>query len=112
METKNKLSIGYFQAAGFLALMPAFCFWILWVLLQPLSEKLTSAERIELYLLYFPDIMKDTHLIFIIAAVTISISVLLSIWNIRFVNKAFKVLGVMTILLGALLFIFELTTMF
>lgn len=109
MEAKNKLSIGYFQATGFLLLMPALSFWALWIILLSVKTQLPPKERLNEYLKYFPDFLRDTHLIFLIAAITLALAIIFSILRLKTTNRAFKVLAAVTILFGSLLYIFHIS---
>ncbi|MDP4173428.1 MAG: hypothetical protein Q8933_05630 [Bacteroidota bacterium] len=110
MESKDKLSIGYFQAVGFLLLMPSFCFWALWAILQSVKTQVSPPEeRIQEYLKYFPEFFRNTSLIFYFAAFTLILAIIFSLLRFKTVNKAFKVLAVITIFIGSFLLIFHIS---
>ena len=105
-KSNNSLSI-----VGLVLLLAPILIWTLWIGTFSSNPSASQAEKVEIYLSYFPTFLRGGSSISLIVVALAVSSILFTILGRKKANTIFKVVGIFVIIAGSLVLLLQLFTM-
>lgn len=105
-KSNNSLSI-----VGLVLLLVPILIWALWIGTFSSNPSASQAEKVEIYLSYFPTFLRGGSSISLIVVALAVSSILFTILGRKKANTIFKVVGIFVIIAGSLVLLLQLFTM-
>ncbi|TMI84281.1 MAG: hypothetical protein E6H10_06165 [Bacteroidetes bacterium] len=105
-KSNNSLSI-----VGLVLLLVPILIWALWIGTFSSNPSALQAEKVEIYLSYFPTFLRGGSSISLIVVALAVSSILFTILGRKKANTIFKVVGIFVIIAGSLVLLLQLFTM-
>jgi hypothetical protein len=106
LKSSNSVSI-----VGLSLLVVPILIWAPWIGTFSSNPSASQADKVELYLSYFPAFLRSTLLISLIVLASAIGSILFTIIGRKSANSVFRVVGIFVIIVGSLVLLLQLFTM-
>jgi hypothetical protein len=105
-QNRNSLSI-----TGLILLLAPISIWALWIGTISLNPSASQAEKVTIFLSYFPTFLRKTSATSSIVLTSAIGSIVFTMLGQKSASRAFKIVGMFVIFIASLIFFLQLFTM-
>jgi hypothetical protein len=101
----------WLSIVGLILFIIPICIWGLWIDTFNTQQDASQAERVEIFLSYFPSFLRTTHSISITVLASSAASIVFTLVGLIWANTFFRVLAIFVVFILILVIVLQLFTM-
>ena len=105
-QSSNSLSI-----IGVTLLLIPISIWVLWISISSSNPSSSQAEKVEIYLSYFPQFLRSSSSISLVVLALSASAIVFAILGRKSANKGFKIGGIFVIIIASLVLLLQMFSM-